>query len=280
MPRRQWARVVAVLAIGVVLVSCGAPLAQIPTPTVELITSAVVPLRVVCPESLVPAVQAAASAYQHESPATQVTVLSRTDTLALSALRQQAADIALLTYLSEPLPETAWARPISRDALAIVVNPQNGLPGLTMAQLRDLYQGRLEDWATWGGLPGPPQLVSREMSSGVAGYFQSWVMRDARVSLNALMAPSTEAVLSAVAEDPLAIGYISSVWVDGRVRAVAIEGVPPVAETVAAGLYPLTRTHFVVTMTEPDGPQREFVQWLLGAQGQSILQAHGLFSGQ
>jgi phosphate transport system substrate-binding protein len=51
--------------------------------------------------------------------------------------------------------------------------------------------------------------------------------------------------------------------------------VPPVGEAVAAGLYPLTRTHFVVTMAEPQGLEREFVQWLLGADGQKVLQAHG-----
>jgi phosphate transport system substrate-binding protein len=82
-------------------------------------------------------------------------------------------------------------------------------------------------------------------------------------------------VLDFVVEDVLAVGYVSTAWLDGRVRAVVVNGVPPTAETMAANLYPLTRTHFVLTMSEPDGPPREFVQWLLAAPGQAVLEAHG-----
>jgi phosphate transport system substrate-binding protein len=266
------------LLLGVILwavTACGAPLPLIPTPTPEPAVETATPLRLVCPDSLLPALQAAASAYRRETAAAEIAVFPRADALALRAVRQGDADIAVVTWLAEPLPEAAWARPVARDGLAIVVHPQNGVPGVTMAQLRDLYQGRVDDWGSWGGLPGSPQLVSREASSGVAAFFQAWVMRDARVSLNALMAPSSEAMLAFVAEDSLAVGYVSSTWVDGRVRALAVDGVPPVGEAIAAGLYPLTRTHFVVTAAEPDGAQREFVQWLLGPAGQRVLQTHG-----
>ena len=274
-----------VLAGGLLLLAlltggCGTPVPLIPTPVPDLLPAVGTPLRVVCPESLLPALQAAAAAYRREGGTVEVSVFPRADALALRSVRQGDADIAVLTWIPEPLPEGAWMRPVARDGLAIVVNPQNGLHGVTMAQLRDLYRGRLEDWESWGGLPGSPQLVSREAASGVSGYFQAWVMRDARVSLNALEAPSSEAMLTFVAEDSLAVGYVSSAWVDARVRALAVDGVPPVAEAVAAGLYPLTRTHVVVTMAEPEGVQREFVQWLLGEGGQRVLQAHGFLQGE
>jgi phosphate transport system substrate-binding protein len=195
--------------------------------------------------------------------------------MALSAIQRGDADVAILTWLSEALPDDAWIRPVSRDGLAVVVNPQNGLPGITMTQLQELFQGRLEDWALWGGLPGTPQLVSRETASGDYQFFQAWVMRDSRVSLNALLAPSPEAVLSFVAEDQLSIGYLSTAWLDGRVRALAVNGVPPSSEAIEAGLYPMTRTHFVVTIAEPDGVSREFLQWLLAPPGLAVLEAHG-----
>jgi phosphate transport system substrate-binding protein len=268
------------LLLTLLLVGCGTPVPLIPTPVPELLPAVESPLRLVCPESLLPALQAAAAAYRREGGTVEVSVFPRADALALRSIRQKDADIAVLTWIPEPLPEGAWMRPVARDGLAIVVNPQNGLHGVTMAQLRDLYRGRLEDWESWGGLPGPPQLVSREVSSGVSGYFQAWVMRDARVSLNALEAPSSEAMLAFVAEDSLAVGYVSSAWVDGRVRALAVDGVPPVGEAVAAGLYPLTRTHVVVTMAEPEGAQRDFVQWLLGEGGQRVLRAHGFLKGE
>jgi phosphate transport system substrate-binding protein len=271
------------------------PLIPTPTPVPTLFSPE--PIQVVCPESLEPAVRAAATAFRQEHLEVEITVLPRADVLALRALRQGDAGVAVLTWLppdavdatadasAEASPDASpeapqdpaavWVRPAARDGLAVVVNPQNGLPGVTLTQLQDLYQGRVGDWSAWGGLPGPPQLVSRETSSGASMFFQAWVMRDARVSLNALMAPSSEAVLQFVAEDPLAVGYVSTAWVDDRVRALAVDGVPPAREAMAAGLYPLTRTHFVATLGEPDGAARAFVQWLLAPEGQALLAAHG-----
>ncbi len=280
--RRRWrtlaARAVPGLGMAVLLAlsaGCGPQVSRIPTPTPAPVDVEVVSLTVACPESVAPAVRAAASAFRGERPAFEITVLARADALAMRALRQGDAEIAVLTWLPEELPENAWARPVARDGLAVVVNPQNGVPGLTMTQLQDLFRGRLEDWAAWGGLPGPPQLIARETASGDSAFFQAWVMRDARVSLNALMAPTSEAVLDFVVDDALSVGYLSTARTDGRVRAVVINGVPPTVETIANNLYPLTRTHFVVTMSEPEGAAREFVQWLLAAPGQEILQAHG-----
>ena len=170
-------------------------------------------------------------------------------------------------------PESIWLVPFARDGLAIVVHPRNGLPGVTMEQLRQLFRGQVEDWQLWGGLPGPPQIISREEASGEYGYFQRKVMVDARVALTGLLAPTSDAVLQSVGNDPLAVGYLSTAWLDGRVRAVTIEGIPPAQETIAAGLYPLYRDLTFATMGDPQGPARDFVQWVLGPEGQSVVVA-------
>lgn len=235
-------------------------------------------LQVVCAGTLTPAVRAAASAYRREHPDVGIVVLERANALALQAYEQGDADLTLVTWLPESILSSAWVRPVSRDGLAVVVNPQNGLPGVTMTQLQDLFQGRLDDWATWGGLPGAPQLVSQTEASGAYAFFQAWVMRDNRVSLNALLAPSASAVVAFVAADPLAVGYVSTAGLDGTVRAVAVNGVPPSSEAIAAGLYPMSRTHFVVAATEPSEPARGFAQWLLAAPGEAIFEAHGFVS--
>jgi len=272
--RSTWC-VLLLMAAALGAVGCVSEAVLVPTPTSQVSTAVVEDLQVVASDSLTPAIQAAASAYQRDHPEVQITVLPRASSLASRALQQGDADVAVVTWLPGDLAEDAWIQPVSRDGLAVVVNSQNGLPGATMTQLQELFQGRLEDWATWGGLPGPPQLVSRETASGAYAFFQAWVMRDARVTLNALLAPSTQAVLDFVADEPLAVGYASTAWLDGRVRAVAVNGVPPSNEAIAAGLYPMTRTHFVVTLSEPNGAARGFVQWLLAEPGQSVLEAHG-----
>ena len=268
---RRWSA--ALLALTGVLVACTAPAALIPTPTPQPVTVTPQIVQIVCPESLAPLLMVLASVYQREEPAAQIVIVERADELALNALTNADVDIAALTWLPASAPENVWRAAFARDGLAVIVNPQNGLPGLTMEQLRQLFGGRVEDWSSWEGFPGPPQIISREEASGDFDFFQAHVMHDTRVTLTALLAPTSQAAHDSVSQEPLAVGYLSTAWLDERVRALAIEGVPPAPETIAAGLYPLSRELFLVTMGEPQEMARAFIQWTLTPEGQTIVAA-------
>lgn len=275
---RWWRSVLFGLALAVLaltFIRCIDPVPLITTPTPIPTRPAPVSLAIVVPESFVPAARAATSAYQRSFPEIEITVVRRAHAVAMDSVMLGDADAAIVAWLPDPVPEDAWVTPVARDGLAIIVHPQNGLSGMTMAQLQQLFQGQVEDLANWGGLPGTPQPISREDASGEFAFFQAWVMRDARVTLNALLAPSSDAMLDLVAESPHGVGYVSTAWVDGRVRAVTVAGVPPARETIAGNLYPLTRTLVVATRGEPQDATRAFVQWLLDAEGQAIIERHG-----
>jgi len=270
---------VRVWALGLVLVTltaCGAPASLVltPTPAPPPVTPQLI--HVACSESLEPACMALASVYQRSFTATQIVTLVRVDDLAYTQLVQGDVDLAMLAWLPEQLPDGTWLAPFAQDGLAIVVNPQNGLPGLSLEQLRKLFQGQVESWEPWGGLPGSPQLVSREDASGDTRYFQSWVMRDARIALTALLAPSSEAVLQFVVDDAWSVGYLSTSRLNDTVRAIPIDGVPPAPEAIESGLYPLTRVLFLLSIGDPSGPAREFAQWVLSPSGRELLITQGL----
>ncbi|MCD4739366.1 MAG: substrate-binding domain-containing protein [Anaerolineae bacterium] len=258
-----------------VLTAC-IPSSIVPTPIAEPLAASPESLRLVYSESMAPLFHALAPAYQQYNPAVEVLLLERAAALAEQALVRGDVDIAVLTRLPVAASESAyWSAPFAREGLAVVVNPQNGLPGLTTGQLRELFQGRVEDWASWEGLPGLPVIVSREEGAGEYVYFQEQVMGDFPVTLTALLAPSSEAVLKMVGEKELAVGYLSTARLDGRVRPLALGGVPPSREMLASGAYPLTRELYLVMNGEPDGAARDFVQWVLGAEGQRIVTERG-----
>ena len=267
--------VAALLALTGILAACASSAALVPTPTPQPdpVTPQIV--QIVCPENLAPVVMALGAVYQREAPAAQIVVVERADELALYALTNGDADIAALTWLPATAPENTWRAIFAWDGLAVIVNTGNGLPGLTMEQLRQLYGGRVEDWASWGGLPGSPQIISREEASGDFDFFQARVMHDARVTLTALLAPTSLAARELVSQEPLAVGYLSTGWLEGGVRALAIDGVSPAPETIASGLYPLSRELSLVTLGEPQGMARAFIQWTLTPHGQSIVAAQG-----
>ncbi len=278
----RWTRAIcfALLAVaGIVITACGGqPLGLVPTLTPYPTVGDVQYLDLVCPDFIYPAMQALASTYQREDPDVIITVVQRAVTLGYPLLLEGVVDIAVLTWLPDAKSESLWMQPLAYDGLAVIVHPQNGIPGLTQTQVQKLYQGQVQNWADWSGLPGVPQLISRETASGEFLYMQNRVMRDVRTSLNATLAPDSSYMLKLVGEDPLAVGYISTALVTPRVRAVAIDGVPPGKETIKAQIYPLSRTIIVVTEGQPVEPARGFVQWMLSNEGQAVLQRHRFIS--
>jgi phosphate transport system substrate-binding protein len=266
-------------ALAALLVGCtGASI--VPTPTEPVVTVTPTELQLISAEPLAPLMRSLITAYQRTHPHVQVVLLERAETLAWQALEQGDADVVAVNGRPTPVLEDVWQVSFARDGLAVVVNPQNGLPGVTMAQLRDLFQGRVDDWTTWGGLPGTPELISREEASGDYRFFQREAMTGLPVSLTALVAPSSEAVLTLVADQPLAVGYLSTARLTPQVRALAIDGVPPSAETIASDLYPLSRELFLVTAEPPSAEVRAFVQWALSSEGQAVVRRQGLLSPQ
>ncbi len=263
------------LGLLLLLTACRSATQPLATPTPAPVVTPQV-LEIACSEMLEPTLLALAAAYQRENPAVQPVVIPRADTLALNALEQADADLIALTWAPPQWPEPLWRTPFARDGLAIAVHPQNGLPGLTLEQLRQLFQGQVENWDNWGGLPGVPQIVSREEASGEFQRFQRGVMRESRVTLTALLAPTSDAVLELVGSDPLTVGYVSAARLNSSVRALAIEGVPPTKETIMAEIYPLTYALYLATQGEPTGATRDFIQWALSAPGQRVVTAQGL----
>ncbi len=264
-----------------VLVLAGCARANIvPTPLEPVVTVTPTELQLTSAEPPAPLMRALISAYQRVQPHVQVVLLVRAETLVWQALEHGDADVAAVIGQPATAPENVWQVPFARDGLAVVVNPQNGLPGLTTAQLRDLFQGRVADWTAWGGLPGTPALISREDASGDYRFFQQQAMNGLPVSLTALVAPSSEAVLTLVGEEPLAVGYLSTARLTPQVRVLAIEGVPPSAETITSELYPLSRDLFLVTEEPPSAEARAFVEWVMSNDGQSVVRHQGWLAPQ
>ncbi|MBN1262398.1 MAG: substrate-binding domain-containing protein [Anaerolineae bacterium] len=274
-------RRIAGFVLAMIMLAAGCtPAPLVPTPTAAPTTGEPVRIRVAAPESLEPVMRALLSSYQRSHPGAEIVFVRRADALAGAALAQEGIDLAAVSWLPANLPEGAWVAPFARDGLAIVVNGQNGLPGLTLAQLRMLFQGRVETWEPWGGLPGAPQIVSREDASGDFSLLQSQVMGEFPVTLTALVAPTTEAVLTLVAENQLAVGYVSTARLAEGVRVTPLDGIPPAPEMLAAGVYPLTRDCYLIAAQEPQGALRDYAQWILGSEGQAIVRQLGFVVAQ
>lgn len=165
---------------------------------------------------------------------------------------------------------------IAYDAIAVIVNPANPVAALTKDQLKAVFAGTIRDWAEVGGPKGAITVISREEGSGTRSAFDELLMGKTELTPRALVQDANGSVRETVAQDPRAIGYISLGNVDARVKPVMVDGIAPSVDTVLSKQYSLVRPFLLVTAGAPQGHTKDFLDYVLGPEGQRILHDEGL----
>jgi len=252
------------------LTACGAPLEP----------HEPVYLRIAGSTSIQPLMEDLAQAYTRRHEYVSIDVQGGGSRLGIALARENQIDIGTAsrtpTGEEERDPETGakrlWWTAIAQDGIALVVHPQNAIEGLTLPQARDIFFGRILDWEEMGGTPGEIVVVSREDGSGTREVFEEMVMGEKRVTLTAIVMPSSEAVVEYVARHPTAISYVSMGYLSPQVKALPIEGVNPTPATVQSGAYLLTRPLYLLTGQEPTGEVKAFIEFALSPAGQAVVE--------
>lgn len=133
---------------------------------------------------------------------------------------------------------------------------------------------------TTGGMEGMISVVSREEGSGTRGAFVELVKVEDKdgndaTSVEAVIQNNTEAVMTTVAGEKSAIGYISLGSLNDTVKALKVDDVEATAENVADGSYKIARPFNIVTKEEPTGAEADFIGFILSEEGQKIVEEEG-----
>ncbi len=172
---------------------------------------------------------------------------------------------------------------VARDAIAVIVNPQNPIKQLTLEQVSDIYSGKIKNWAELGGEDRPIVRLSRETNSGTHVYFLEEVLRlgnkenTTLFSRDTLLLPSSEGITTEVRDNPNAIGYDGLGYVTPDVKVIAIAGVGstdfilPSYETVDDNSYPIARDIYMYTSGEPYGNIKKYIEWIYTEEAQQIV---------
>ncbi len=224
------------------------------------VTREPVTLRIAAAEACGPLVESATSAYKTLRPWVTVEAEVLNNDLAIEALLEERADVALLSQdsMDEEAREALWTESFAYDGIAVIVHPGSPFSAIGMSQLRDIFEGRMQEWQ---GVV--LTVVSREAGSGTRAAFERLVLDEGETSLNAVVVPSGEAMMDYVESTSTAIGYVSTLSLDDRVRALPIEGAAPTDAALVDGRYPFRRELVLATHGEPVGEARQFTQWLL-----------------
>jgi phosphate transport system substrate-binding protein len=123
-------------------------------------------------------------------------------------------------------------------------------------------------------------VISREDGSGTRGAFIELMgieekgadgTKMDRTTVEAIIANKTDVMLTNVAGDPYAIGYVSLGSLNTYVRAVKIDGVEATSENIKNGSYPVARPFNIATKGEPSELAQDFINYILSAEGQTVV---------
>ena len=199
-------------------------------------------------------------------------------TVGVQSTLEGIADIGMASRsLKSEEKEHLTPTTLARDGLAIVVHNSNPVNDLTVAQVRDMFAGRITNWNEVGGRDMPIRLIVREESSGTREAFMTLVMgKGGRVVPTAINQDSNGAIKELVKDDANAIGFMSLGLVTSELKALRVNGVEATADAVVAGRYPLVRPFLFVTKGAPTARAQKFIDFVLSAHGQDVLAREGL----
>ena len=166
---------------------------------------------------------------------------------------------------------------LAYDGIAVIVNPANEVDDLTIDQIADIYTGKITNWSEVGGADAEIVLIGREAGSGTRGGFEEIVeVKDACQYRQELS--STGDVITAVSQNPGAIGYASLASVKDTVKAVKVDGVTPREETVKDGAYAIQRPFVLATKTDAklSDAAQAFFDYVTSTDANEIIAAAGV----
>ena len=217
-----------------------------------------------------------------------VSVIGGGSGVGISALIEGTTDIAMASRsmkFDEKVKyqdggKTLVTKVIAYDALAVVVNPGNGVSKLTRAQLEGIFTGKITNWKQVGGEDLKIVPYSRETSSGTYEFFKEHVLLNKNYMSSILSMPATGAIIQSVSQTKGAIGYVGLAYLNKTVKAlhVSFDGknfVEPSLANAVNKTYPIVRPLYFYYDKKNEAKFSPFVGFILSAEGQNIVEKVG-----
>ncbi len=247
-----------------------------------------------------------AEAFKRQYPNVNIQIQGAGSSTAPPALIEGAANFGPMSRLMNAKEVEAFEKkfgykphpiPVAIDALAVYVNKDNPIQGLSIPQVDAIFSatrkcGGKEDITSWGqvGMTGEwanrtIALYGRNSVSGTYGYFKEKALCKGDFKRNVAEQPGSASVVQSVTGQLNAIGYSGIGYKTSGVRALPLahkDGAPfvePDAKHAIDGTYPLARVLYVYVNKRPNQPlpplEREFVKLVLSKQGQEVVVKDG-----
>jgi phosphate transport system substrate-binding protein len=243
-------------------------------------------------DTVLPLTQKEAEVYMKKNTSQSITVIGGGSGVGIAALLDNTTDIAMSSRplkMDERMKLQDAGRAfkevtVAFDALSVIVNPSNKVSKLTREQLEGIYTGKIKNWKEVGGDDMVIVVYSRESSSGTYEFFKEHVMNKKNYASSVLNMPATGAIVQSISQTKGAIGYIGLAYMEKTVKdlQVSYDKGKTFAEASFANAknktYPIVRPLFYYYNTSLEKKVKPFIDFILSAEGQKIVEQIGYVS--
>lgn len=218
-------------------------------------------------------------AYSAAAPGVSVTYNPTGSSAGIEAVYEGRCDLGVCTrYLTEEEKSSGLCETvIAYDVIAVAVNSENPVNGLTLDELRKIFTGEIASWESFGG-SGVIVPVGREAGSGTRDGFEGATDTRDKCKYRRELTSGGD-IGTAVAENPLCIGYMSLTAIprNKKVKAVAIDGVLPENDNIQGSGYKLYRP-FILVSREGDLSlaASDFLSFAMSGEGGRYISMSGV----
>jgi phosphate transport system substrate-binding protein len=233
--------------------------------------------------TVLPIAQGTLEAFMKKHPEVQISLSGGGSGEGIKALIDKTTDIATSSReikkeeveLAKTKNVNPVANVVANDAIVPVVNPKNKVKNLSIDQLSQIYQGKITNWKEVGGEDLKIVVISRDSSSGTFESWDHFVMKKAKVAPQAQMLASNGAIVTAIAKNRYAIGYLGIGYVNKSVKPLQVNGITASIATALSKEYPMSRELYMYTDGDATGDVAKYIAFVKSAEGQKIVVKEG-----
>jgi phosphate transport system substrate-binding protein len=226
-----------------------------------------------------PVAEVLAQEFEALHPEARIDVQEGGSAVGITAPQSGLADIGMVSRaLHADEAQRLVPTPFALDGIALIVHTSNPVSGLSRQQVIDIYSGAVTHWQALGGPDVRIIVVNKEEGRATLELLERYFdLRGKFVRDAVIIGPNGQAIAT-VAGNPHAIAYVSigsaevAIEYGTPIKLLALDGVAATSTNVQQGTYRLTRPLNFVTVGDPQGLAKGFLDFVLTPAGQQIVQ--------
>lgn len=225
----------------------------------------------------------AAKAYMAKNPGDNVEVRpeSMSTTGGIEGVQVGRLTIGLISRrLNDSEKGKLVYRALARSMAGVVIHKTLPVSGLSDAQICDIFSGKIKSWKEVGADEAKIMVLTRKRDDNNTDNFRKHMdcFKDLKITPDAIALLRGNELLDALDKRPGTVGITnlgSNFKEHQNLKAVAINGISPSAETVKSDKYKYYHEHGAITLGEPQGLSKRFLDFINTGEGQKIIASQG-----